>query len=281
MKKVILGFIAAVGLLVAGAACYIAYLGHKLSLVANAPGIALEVGRFIPTSVNGSRVLDLGYEIVSVPQSLKGDLVHYAGSNFVSLQVGNTSLLTFGPPIDSREEDRASLLHQMERLTGASVPSWYELSKLELAQMRFTVWQIPSIGRRKAIAWTTLLMMKSLEYSRASSVREWEDGRVGLIVSNLPEFSVAMIADRRTGISQEVFMDRSVSNPDEVLSTIVSAGKFAIREADPKIVERLISGAGLKSASSMGTQCSMAEASRLDSAEAEVKARRRLEQQGR
>ncbi len=92
---------------------------------------------------------------------------------------------------------------------------------------------------------------------------------------------MAMIADRKTGISQDVFIDRSVKNPDEILSAIVTDHEFRIGEADPKIVARLISDAGLKSVTSAGTQCGLAEASRLDSAEAEVKARHLLKQQGR
>ena len=40
MRKVILGSIAAVALLLAAGACYVAYLGHKLALVENAPGVS-------------------------------------------------------------------------------------------------------------------------------------------------------------------------------------------------------------------------------------------------
>jgi hypothetical protein len=279
MRKVLIGAITVVALLFAAATGYIAYLGHKLALVENAPGIRLEVGRFVPTSVAEFRTLDLGYEHVSVPQSLKGGLVRFTGSNFISLQDGNTSSLTFGPPIDSREKDRAVFLHQMESLTGASVSSWYELNKLELAQQPFTVWQIPRIGRRKAIAQMTLLTMKSVEYSRALLVREWEDDRVGLIVTDEHEFTVATIADRKTEISQEIFIDRSVKNPAEVLSAIVTSHDFHIGEADPKIVEHLISGADIKKVDLAGTECGLAEARRLDTAEAEVKARRLLKLQ--
>jgi uncharacterized protein related to proFAR isomerase len=127
------------------------------------------------------------------------------------------------------------------------VRSWFELKELILAQQPYSIWQLPSIGKRKAAARAVLLMLKSEEYSPATSVQVLENDRLGLIISSRAKGTFVLIADLETGTWQNFIIDSSVKNVDEVISAIASDYALHLKGTDINSVKRLIDIAGIKS----------------------------------
>jgi hypothetical protein len=225
---------------------YVQYWQHKLQPIVSAPGVNLDVGAFAPVAVAKTRWLNLGYARVLVPESIGGELVHMASSNFICMGAGAAYPITFCPPRSSRDPEVVSFLHDTAAFSGEPVKSWFEFEKLEIAQKPFTVWMLPSLGRRKAAAKATLLMLKSLECSKTSSIQTFETDRSGIIIWRQPEFTRVLIGDFKSGISQEILIAPSVANADEIISTIASSYELGLTDVDTNSLERLIDGAGLR-----------------------------------
>jgi hypothetical protein len=235
-------FFFALCLLLIAAASYVFYLDRKLEPIMNSPGVQLNATRFTPINVAKKRRINLGYASFSIPESIRGDPVNLDSSGVVD--IGQT--LVFWPPQSSQDAETASLLQRTSALMGESAKSWFELKKLILAQQPFSIWQLPSIGKRKAAARAVLLLLKSTEFSPAKSVRILENDRLGLIISSRAEFTIVLIADLKSGTWQNFTIISSVKDVDEVVSAIASDYELHLKGADIDSVKRLLDSAGIK-----------------------------------
>ena len=135
-------------------------------------------------------------------------------------------------------------------MRGAKVGSWYELEKLELAQKPFSIWQLILMGRKAAAANASLLMMKSTEYSDVTSVRVIENDHIGLIIRTRGTFTSVMVADLRSGVTQDILIAASVKDLDQVITAIFRDYELISTRIDPASVAQLIEGLGLRTISS-------------------------------
>ena len=216
MKKAVIIGSAAVLLLLAATAAFGLYWERKLQPIMDAPAARLTASPYRLASLPKTKALNLGYERVLVPESIEGKLVS-AGSNVIMLKDEKAALpaICFMPPTNSRDPQLLALLDSVTRLTDVPVNSWFDFQKLLLAQKPASIWQLAMMGKRPSVARVTLLALKKLIYSGQTTVRLFENERVGVIVHNRENTTTITLANLRSGLSQEILIGESVKNVDE------------------------------------------------------------------
>ena len=137
---------------------------------------------------------------------------------------------------------------------------------------------MPALGYRQFRAKLALLALKQLQYSTETSVRIFENERVGVIICNGSSSIFVTLADLKSGLSQEVLIGETVKNVDEVISALASDYELNLPAADDHSIERLINGVGLK-AIAESLPSSAAESQRYEDAAKEIQRRRLLREQ--
>jgi hypothetical protein len=143
-------FFLALCLLLVAAACYFFYLDRRLEPIMNSPGVRLNATRFMPVDVAKKRKVNLGYASFSIPESIRGDPFNIDSSGTVGIKQDSRYPIFFLPPSSYKDGKTIAFLKKISSSTGVPVKSWFALKKLVLTQQPFSVWQIPSIGKRKA-----------------------------------------------------------------------------------------------------------------------------------
>jgi hypothetical protein len=222
---------------------YTAYLDHLMKVILAHPGIRLEADAFVPVKVSETRKINLGYARFSIPSTIRGDPVLVSPAGLIGIgPAPSYSLILAVPQPDSQI---SAILHSVSQLSHRNVETRFELRKMELAQQPFSAWQIPVMGANNAKLGTMLLALKSMEFGTASSVRTYENGRLGVVISGGRPANV-FIEDLRARIVQNILVNGPVSNVDAVVSALVSDYELNGTAATQALVLRSIDSAGIR-----------------------------------
>lgn len=235
------------------ALAYTRYWENKYKPIADLPGVSLEAERFTPEKVAKTQSLNLGYAQISVPKVDGGELVRVSSSNFLCWGVSPTFPILFCPPRSGRDKDVESVFQSIAALDGHLPRNWFEFEKLELSQKPGTVWQLASLGKQKASVRLALLTLKSAECSTTSSVRIYENDHIGLIVWNRRDRIRVLIADIKSGISQEILIEHSIENPESLISAMANDYKTHLTDSDIGMIGRMIENEHLRVVPRQGT----------------------------
>jgi hypothetical protein len=254
-KRELIACSAAVCIAAGCVAAYVTYLQHLMKPIYGNWGIRLEPVPFVPTRVTATRKINLGYARLSIPASIKGDLVLLTPSGMVGVGPEPSWSLLFVPP--HGEGDLAGVFRIASALSDRPVRNQFELKKLEMAQKPFSMWQIPIMGRRHASLSAMMLALKAAEYGNATYLRVFEDGRLGVILSDTNHSTAVFVEDLKSRIQQEIIVGPSVPNLDALVSAIVGDYELNLTAADPASVLRAIAAAGIKAPGSAGATITM------------------------
>jgi hypothetical protein len=280
MKKALIISSVLGALFLVAVAGYGIYWQHKLEPILSSPAALLVPTRFEPVSVSKTKSLNLGYVRLSVPQSIDGQLEYFTDTNIIVLTNGEgiSSRIAFMPPIHDRDAGSISLYKMVAQLTGTSADSRFEFQKCLATQRPVSVWQIFSLGIRQFRARAALLSLKRVVYSTATSVRLFDNERIGLIVQRDPNIHIVTLTDLKSGFSQEVLIPETFKNADEIISAIASDYELKLPAVDDHSIERLIKGVGMKAVAE-SPPSSAAESQRYEGAAREIQRRRLLREQ--
>jgi hypothetical protein len=222
---------------------YTAYLDRLMKVILAHPGIRLEADAFVPVKVPETRKINLGYVRFSIPATIRGDPVLLSPTGLIGIgSAPSYSLLIAVPQPDG---EISAILHSVSQLSRRSVETRFELRKMELAQQPFSAWQIPIMGGNNAKLGTMLLALKSMEFGTASSVRIYENGRLGIFISGGRPANV-FVEDLKARIVQNILVNGPVSNVDAVVSALVNDYEMNGAAATQALVQRSIDSVGIR-----------------------------------
>jgi hypothetical protein len=168
MKK-FLWIIPALGLLwIVG---YGIHLHRSLSRINSLPGAALRLEPYQLHPYTGpTREINLGYTTFKLPAKWEGELVPLDGLAAIIKRPGDQNL-GFLAPASFRVEKPDEFAKSFLELFGEEMPSFHELRKKSVAAQPFSLWDIPRLGRKKAMQEAALLGMKTMQLGTMDRVR--------------------------------------------------------------------------------------------------------------
>jgi hypothetical protein len=222
---------------------YTAYLNRLMRVMLANPAIHLESSPFVAVNPGATRKINLGYSRISIPATISGDPVLLNPNGMIGIGVAPSYSLVFAAP--HADNEISAILHSVSQFAHRPVETQFELRKMELAQQPFSAWQIPIMGGNHAKLGAMLLALKSMEFQMASSVRVYENGRLGVIILGSRPVDV-FIEDLKSRIVQNILVNVPAQGVDALVSALLSDFEFKPMPANPALLLDSIDSAGIK-----------------------------------
>ena len=211
-----------------GLAGYIYYWHRKLAPIMAAKEVELVLTPYVLKPFNGpTRNINLGFARLDIPATVPGEAMLADDTSFVVLKNGESPyLILIGPPVSEVNKEMVDLMEEYFRLTGNRADSLFDIKKRILLTQPFAVWDLPVLGKRRAISGAVLLTLKRDLAHAASKIQFIETPEIGALIFTGTDKTVVSVFDKRRRVEQQIFVMRGAADIDQFLAAVIPSYQF-------------------------------------------------------